>query len=671
MYRNITDYYGIFIGGNNFNFSLLIQTIIFTVLFISLYTDAFAQWVNNPAANTRLVTDIHDPIDMSAVRDFNGGAFLFWQDNKNGFQNEVYFIHVDEDGNINLKADGKKISTLTGPEENPVCSESLPNSAVVVWDDYTYSRNGNLYAQRVMNNGNYVWTDFGLKITNTGDGLSQYSLSTDSKGFAYIAYVAKEPDINGSYKIEFQKVSPDGKLMFSRDSTMLYRSRERKMMTSVIPDGEGGAFVFWIEMRNGKSMILSQHINSNHKETWGKKPLEISNVTQNVINYVAKAVDNQSAYLAWQTQKKTKEIYHQIINLKGKMLWTRGGRLATHLKGNQINAEAIFSDSTVILSWTNDREDDKDIFIQKYNLKGKPLWNKNGIPVIRFHGEQFGQKIIGDNKGGAIVAWVDLRLESTYANIYAQRINEAGKIIWDSLGVAVASNYNTPKSYLSLIPDESGGAIAAFKNYRNGSSIIYGQKIFNNGTYVSQITGFQTELSGDSIKIVWYTTNERGKTKYNIERAVPDDKGNSDWNIIGSINSDGKNANAKYEYYDVPSASGTLYYRVVEADTLKNRERSEISMINYFGSSSDIIVAQNTPNPFSDSTVISFYLPDSEPVTIEFFDDHVERISEIDKSFPAGENTITFYSKGLKRGIYFYRFKANDFVDVKKMILTN
>ncbi len=671
LYRNITDYYEILFGGNHFNYSLLIQAIIFTIIFFSLYADAFAQWINNPAVNTQLVIDTHDPIDISAVRDFNGGSFLFWQDNKNGFQNEVYFMHVDANGNINLRADGKKISELTGEEENPICTKSFPNSAVVLWKDFTSSRTGNLFAQRILGNNSLAWTDKGLQITNSNDEVSQYSVSTDLNGISYVSYISKNPEITGDYKIEIQKISADGKLLLKSGGELLYKSRDRKSAASIIPDEEGGAYVFWIEMQNGRSIILGQHFNPTGKETWDKKPIDISSSAHNVITYTAKRIDDQSVYIAWQTLKKSKEIYHQVINIKGKIMWQRGGRLVTSLKGNQVNPEVSSSDSTLILSWTNEQGNDKDIYIQKFNKNGKPIWNKSGIPVIKYHGEQFGQHIVSDGKGGAIVAWIDRRVDSSLADIYSQRIKENGKQVWDSLGIAVASNYNTPKSYLSLVSDESGGALAIFKNMRKGKTEIYGQKIFSTGSYVSEIAGLNTELAGDSIKISWHTTNERSSVKFNIERSEQKDDGNSQWKSIGSINSSGKTNAAKYEYFDLPTATGTLYYRVVEVDAQGNVDKSNVSRINYFGSSSDIIVAQNIPNPFSDSTNISFYLPDPSSVTIEFFDDHVEKISEVDKSFPAGENSITFHSSGLRPGIYFYRFKTSDFVDVKKMIITN
>jgi hypothetical protein len=689
LYRDIVDYSNLLFNGNNNNSGSIMPVVLFVIFFMLFYADTFAQWINNPTLNTELVNDASDPINILSVRDLNGGAFVFWQDNKNGFQNEVYFTRVDGNGKANhqsnnplgqtgFKPDGIKLTNLSGPEENPVCSNEIFNSAIVMWTDFTYSKTGNLFAQRILGNGNLGWSDKGLQLTNTSDEISGYSICTDKSGSSFVSYVARDPEINGVYKVQVQKISLDGKFLFDQNALMVYKSRDRKSMTNVVPDNEGGVYVFWIETQNGKNVILGQHINNEGKAGWEgglsaqrDKLVEISGSNRNIITYVAKMVDNNSVYVAWQTQKGSKDIYHQLIDNKGRSLWGRGGKQITSLKGNQYNPQVINSDSTIILSWTNEQSNNADIYIQKYSSTGKPIWNKSGIPVIKYRGEQFGQHMVSDGKGGAILSWVDRRDASALADIYAQRVSSSGSIVWDSLGVAVALNHNTPKSYLSLIADDAGGAVVIFKNSRNNKNKIYGQKIFSSGDYSSQIESINTSVAGDSIKILWNTSGGQNSAKYDVERAVQTPDGNIDWHIVGTVSSLNKNNAPNYEYFDVPTVTGTLYYRITQTDSKGNAQKSDISRINYFGSSANIVVTQNIPNPFSDSTVISFYLPDPVMVEIEFFNDHVEKISEMDKKFPAGENSITFYSKGLKPGIYFYRLKVNNFVDVKKMIITN
>ncbi|MDR3626785.1 MAG: hypothetical protein P4L45_08120 [Ignavibacteriaceae bacterium] len=693
MYRNIADYTNILFNGNDSSYNFMMPAILFVILFMLLGTDIFAQWINNPTLNTELVTEASDPINILSVRDLNGGAFVFWQDNRNGFQNEVYYIRMDAGGKINqltgqnnlnavqtdFKHDIRKVTSMSGSEENPVCSYDISNSAIVVWTDYTYSKTGYLFAQRILGNGNPGWTDRGLQISSSDDEISGYSLCSDNSGSSYVAFISKESAINGDYKVEVQKISLDGKILFDPNAVLISKSRNRKSMTSVVPDNEGGVYVFWIETQNNKSIILGQHIDSEGKAGWENnnqsqhdRMLEISNPSQNVMTYAAKIADGKSIYIAWQTQKGSKDIYHQLIDNKGKILWGRGGKQITSIKGNQFNPQIICADSTIILSWTNEQSNNSDIYIQKYNANGKPVWNKTGVPVIKYKGEQFGQRLVSDGKGGAILSWIDTRNSSALADIYAQRVNSDGELVWDPLGVPVATNHNTPKSYISLIADDAGGAVVIFKNSRNSKNKIYGQKIFSTGDYISQIEDLTTSITGgDSVKISWNSRVGQNSVKFNVERAVQTQDGNTEWHSLGTVNSLDKNNVLNYEYFDMPTVTGTLFYRITQTDSKGNAQRSDVSHINYFRGSSEIIVTQNIPNPFVDSTVISFYLPNPAMVEIEFFNDHVEKISELDKSFPAGERSITFYSKGLKPGIYFYRLKVNDFVDVKKMIITN
>lgn len=651
--------------------SCLIPLLIVVLGYFSICQNTFAQWTNNTSENTKLVINTNDPFDISTVDDQNGGAFIFWQDNKNGFPYQIYFMHVDASGKISFRADGKHVSGLFGPQEDPVCIGTQQNTAVVLWKDLTFSNSGNLFLQKVEDNGNSLWTKDGLQLTNGNESVEGYSLCGDKKGFIYTSYVSKAPNVATEYNVKVQKISPEGKKLFKSNGVEVYGSMKRKSMTSIVPDDSGGAFVFWLDFKNNRGEILAQHVDSTGNLLWENKLRSISSPTLNIISFIVKKAGSNNIYVVWQTQKSGKKIYQQLLNYKGKSLWTAGGILVTSLKGNQINPQTVVSDSTFILSWTNETGRNSDVYIQKYNREGKPLWNKDGVPVIKYHGEQFGQRLVSDGKNGVIAAWIDRRADSLLANIYTQRINAQGIAEWDSNGLEVASNYNSPKSYLSLIPDGNGGAIVIFKNSRNGNNEIFGQKVFSTGTFISQLIGFNTSLKGDSVKISWYAVNESGKTHYMIERASQEKIDSMKWEGIDTIESNGRRNAASYLYYDVPNITGTLYYRVIQVDSGKNKQVSDISRVNFFGSSSNIVVAQNYPNPFSDSTVISFYLPDSALVKVDFFDFHVDKISEINKSFPAGENQIVFYSKGLNPGIYFYRFKVNKFVDVKKMVITN
>ncbi len=79
---------------------------------------------------------------------------------------------------------------------------------------------------------------------------------------------------------------------------------------------------------------------------------------------------------------------------------------------------------------------------------------------------------------------------------------------------------------------------------------------------------------------------------------------------------------------------------------------------------------QNYPNPFNPTTMISYSLPLSTSVLIEVYNSLGERVGQlVNREMSAGYHEIEFSAKGLPSGIYFYRIKTPEFVQVKKMLL--
>ncbi|MFA8344373.1 MAG: T9SS type A sorting domain-containing protein [Rhodothermaceae bacterium] len=87
------------------------------------------------------------------------------------------------------------------------------------------------------------------------------------------------------------------------------------------------------------------------------------------------------------------------------------------------------------------------------------------------------------------------------------------------------------------------------------------------------------------------------------------------------------------------------------------------------------VLSQNYPNPFNPSTTIKYTLPQEANVVVEIFNINGQRITKlVDETQSAGEHKVVWNSvndRGSKvsSGIYFYRIKAGDFVQTRKMSL--
>ncbi|MEA3445617.1 MAG: T9SS type A sorting domain-containing protein, partial [Bacteroidota bacterium] len=79
-------------------------------------------------------------------------------------------------------------------------------------------------------------------------------------------------------------------------------------------------------------------------------------------------------------------------------------------------------------------------------------------------------------------------------------------------------------------------------------------------------------------------------------------------------------------------------------------------------------LGQNIPNPFKESTRISFYLPEASEINLTVFDVLGNSVEILAKgSYGAGEYSVEVDGSKYANGSYFYRIVANDFVDTKQM----
>ena len=83
-----------------------------------------------------------------------------------------------------------------------------------------------------------------------------------------------------------------------------------------------------------------------------------------------------------------------------------------------------------------------------------------------------------------------------------------------------------------------------------------------------------------------------------------------------------------------------------------------------------VYLAQNYPNPFNPSTTIEFNIPQQSYVTLKVYDLlGREVVSLVNNELQAGSYKTEFNGTNLSSGIYFYRLKADGFIQTKKFIL--
>ncbi|MEO8664742.1 MAG: DUF4394 domain-containing protein [Ignavibacteria bacterium] len=81
-------------------------------------------------------------------------------------------------------------------------------------------------------------------------------------------------------------------------------------------------------------------------------------------------------------------------------------------------------------------------------------------------------------------------------------------------------------------------------------------------------------------------------------------------------------------------------------------------------------LTQNYPNPFNPVTRISFSLPKQTQITLKVYDILGKEIATlVNEVKPAGTYDVNFNASSFSSGVYFYKIEADNFTDIKRMML--
>jgi len=131
-----------------------------------------------------------------------------------------------------------------------------------------------------------------------------------------------------------------------------------------------------------------------------------------------------------------------------------------------------------------------------------------------------------------------------------------------------------------------------------------------------------------------------------------------------------------------PGQSFNVYYAMAlganQAAMLANIAAAEqkynglvVSIQDYSMSSDQLTLNGNYPNPFSQSTIISYDLKDEGFVSLKIFDALGNEVATlVNSKQSSGLQEVVFDANGLSQGVYYYTLKIANLIKTKKMVLT-
>lgn len=470
-----------------------------------------------------------------------GDLIIAWEDYRNG-NPDIYAQRYDYLGNSvgsNFRVnDDMDTAWQIFPK---VACDGFCNFVITWSDNREDSLSANIYAQKYDSSGTPIDSNF--KVNDDGTTIHIYSdISMDFSGKFVISWVDGRTDTS----IYAQRYDSDGSVLGSNfkvnDSLARIDWITPISMPAIAMDSTGSFVITWQDFREGSnSNIYSQRytssgepigLNSKVNDDGASADQELPDI----------AVDTSGNFIiTWKDYRNGfySDFYVQRCSSSGAFLGdnfkVNDTDIGSYLQYYS-SAIAIDCSGNFVITWGDERNDNPDIYAQKYDYNGNPTdsnfmvnddmdsssqfympaiamdcsgnfvitWedNRSGTPSIYAQRYDFLGNCLGSNfrvnneagftdggsppaitmgkSGDFVIVWEDDR-DDPYGDIYAQRYNSFGNPVGSNFkvndDVGSAGQYSPP----AISMEDFGNFVITWYDYRNGNWDIYAQRYNSSG----------------------------------------------------------------------------------------------------------------------------------------------------------------------------------------------
>jgi hypothetical protein len=197
------------------------------------------------------------------ISDGNHGAIIEWDQSADySYTYKVHVQRVDSTGNALWTSGGVQVSSLKSNNANITTDGS--NGVIVTWIDYRIGGGlSNVYAQRITSGGILAWDTNGIAISSTGKlpysgGSSAYfpSIANDGNGGAFIGWIDARSGISNNY-LYAEQISNSGLLRWPINGLTISKSSNFGCSgQQIVAAGPNAAILVWQDVRNSGATNL-------------------------------------------------------------------------------------------------------------------------------------------------------------------------------------------------------------------------------------------------------------------------------------------------------------------------------------------------------------------------------------------------------------------------------
>jgi len=370
------------------------------------------------------------------------------------------------------------------------------------------------------------------KVNTDDNGESQLDPSFVMGINGYLYFVWEDNRSSSAYKIYAQKYDINGNQQWEPDDLVI-ATANNQVNPEITVDVENNLYVAWNDDSTGNQDVYFIKLNSGDgSDVWGgrKKISTLVEAADQTNPHLAVCNNSTTTLIIWEDDRNGDlDLYLRNYNQNGIEIWSTEKRINTNPVAdgnNQFAGDlAIDSNDNIYIAWTDDRLGNFDIYAQKYDSSGNSLWiSDTKINTDSTATDQYSPAIAIDSNDNIYIAWTDARDEDK--NIYAQKYDSSGNSLWtEDLRINIDLGDFDQYGVELIIDPSTGLPFACWTDVRDGNDDIFATEFdyYEAPTYLSnipiQVVG--TKQIGDEPVIYEhdqnYLSDSNGEIDINLE----------------------------------------------------------------------------------------------------------------------------------------------------------
>ena len=341
---------------------------------------------------------------MCAIPDGSGGAIVAWQDPRYLTQ-DVFAQRIDSGGNVLWGTGGVAVCTAFGDQTDVRLTSDRSGGAWVVWTDARDGASTDIYARRVSSAGIAQGVANGIAVCSATGIQNSPRVTSMPAGMYGCTIVWKDERIDGG-DIYGQRLDNNGNPAWAANGLAICSAVNTQLTPELVDDGSSGVVVAWSDNRSGTD-LYAQRLNSGGSRFWTDDGVVVCAASGGQYT-PALALDGAGgvviAFLDY--RNLSADIYAQRLSLEvGAPVWIADGIPVCSELGAQ-SAPLVVADGTggTYMAWLDRRLNDLgDIYAQRLSNIGYLQWPSAGVAVAAGPGFEYGHTLVSAGAEGCLL----------------------------------------------------------------------------------------------------------------------------------------------------------------------------------------------------------------------------------------------------------------------------